>query len=298
MVWGALEPAAVSRDGARWATTEAGGRRVSLGHTTRPGPPESLAPGVEGVTSLAFSAAGDRLAAGTATGVTVVWRGSDRQPWRTLRARPHPVRDLAFSPGGRLLTLVVDGQDGVEVWDLEAGRRRTVLYGPSRPRALACAPDGRTLAVGGPDGVILWDLWRDRRTARLEVGPGGVDALAFSPDGRRLAVGGGQLRVVDAAGGPAGWRAEVAVAGPGGLAFSADGALLASASGAGPVHVHQSETGQLDGVFLAGTPAVRALGFLRGRVRLCWVGDGMQGVFRVSPLGGVLAPGARRGGAP
>jgi WD40 repeat protein len=75
--------------------------------------------------------------------------------------RPGDVRELAFSPDGRLLAAAL-GDGSVPVWDVTTGALRARhKCGLSQTDGVAFAPDGRTLAVGGAgrgSRVILWDV--------------------------------------------------------------------------------------------------------------------------------------------
>ena len=92
-----------------------------------------------------LAGAGDRV---------FVWSASDAQTRLTIAAAG--VRDLAFSPDGRILALgLLDGS--VELWAVDGPRRvgslpGTVEYNPVT--SLAFSPDGILLAVGRENGSV------------------------------------------------------------------------------------------------------------------------------------------------
>jgi len=151
------------------------------------------------VTAVAFTADGQRTAAGDSTGNVYI---RDEGAWRD---KPMAVRGaaraVALSPAGALLAAA--GDDGVvRVWELpdrvrnfgpEAETAPTpgptfTLGGPVR--ALAFAPDGRRLAWAGDDGAVR--AWAVGTKGPGDVGNHGgpVRAAAFGPDGSRLATAG------------------------------------------------------------------------------------------------------------
>jgi WD40 repeat protein/tetratricopeptide (TPR) repeat protein len=128
--------------------------------------------------------------------------------WSYLRRLAHgdlqtfslgEVQQVAFSPDGSMLALVVYG-DEVRLVETLTGKLVHRLTTPwDISTALAFSPDGRRVAVGGLDvksgptkeasgGARLWDVATGKEVVTLEGKPG-VDALAFHPDGKHLAGG-------------------------------------------------------------------------------------------------------------
>src|SRR5262249_32665062 len=88
-----------------------------------------------------------------------------------------PVRTPCFSPGGRRLFL--EGDDGgLQVWDVETGKRTAGRPGPFYPgTSLKRSPDGRAVVVeGSGKRLSLWDLASNKRLASL-TGQKGQDGF-------------------------------------------------------------------------------------------------------------------------
>ncbi|MEU1012464.1 hypothetical protein [Streptomyces sp. NPDC005890] len=109
--------------------------------------------GEDTIRSLAFSAAGQYLAVGDASGKVTVWDSRTRQRLAVLA-------DTSSSTG----------------------------TGPEPASALSFSPDGRTLAVAGTSGTTqLWDISTQLRYGSAVPGTGdAILALAFSRDSKTL----------------------------------------------------------------------------------------------------------------
>jgi WD40 repeat protein len=103
------------------------------------------------------------------------------------------IRDLAFSPDGKLLAAVTGqpkerGQ--VILWDLDTRKPRWVRQESDGVPAVAFAPDGRLLAIGVYDHTAkLLDPATGNVKQVLRGHDKEVRAVAFSPDGKTLATG-------------------------------------------------------------------------------------------------------------
>jgi WD40 repeat protein len=212
-----------------------------------------------GVTSVAFSPDGERLAAAGVDGTIRIWNRKTGRVLPTLeKAHDGFVSSVAFHPDGKHLAST--GKDKlVKVWDLDSTNGLMVFDRPceailTRGTAYAVAfsplnPDH--LAVGSDGTVTLWD-WRFKKEVHTFPGHDkrGI-CVAFSRDGRRLATGDwqGSVRIWDvlAGGGPLCTLPQIregrhAVAA---LAFNHDGTSLATASFDRSVDVWDMATGTL-----------------------------------------------------
>jgi WD40 repeat protein/tRNA A-37 threonylcarbamoyl transferase component Bud32 len=142
-------------------------------------------------TSVAYSADGGWVAAGSPEGLVRVWDAATaREHLSALTPTQAGVSGVAFSgQDGRILAAAT-ADNTVRGWFTRSGKPAFTLRGHSRAvTAVACSPDGRCLASGSLDGAVkLWDI--SQRDDDLTLRPWaseGVTAVAFSPDGTRLA---------------------------------------------------------------------------------------------------------------
>ncbi|MBL8863687.1 MAG: protein kinase [Planctomycetes bacterium] len=154
-------------------------------------PVGSLSVSERGVTALAFSPDGRRLAAGMHDGTLAIWdleRGG--QPvTATLQGY---VRSVAFAPDGQELVAATEGRI-VCVLDSERAAVRLTLRGHAREAfSAAFSPDGTRIASGGRDGLLrLWDVEGGAELGAFEGHTSYIWSLAFHPEGARIVTGSG-----------------------------------------------------------------------------------------------------------
>jgi WD40 repeat protein/tRNA A-37 threonylcarbamoyl transferase component Bud32 len=121
------------------------------------------------VQALAFSLAGDRLAAGTVLGQVPVWDTESRNLLRTF-ATGSPVRAVALPPGGHLL---LTGGETLQLRDLSGDGVLTVTVPGGPVQSLALGRAGNELVVAGRQGFAgvldLDGLHRELRDLGLEL---------------------------------------------------------------------------------------------------------------------------------
>jgi WD40 repeat protein len=202
-----------------------------------------------------------------------------------VTSSPAPMRDVAFSPDGRILaTTGVDGK--VRLLAMPAGRLLRDFDHPGGATALVFSPDGQLVATAGYDGMVR--LWRisDGASRVFRVSGEPLWTLAWSPDGILLAAAGEDKHVHlwPATGtGPtrilAGHLRNIWH-----IAFSPDGRTLASggfdrdlrlwevASGR-PIRTMHGHDQGIVGVAIRATDGMIATGADDATIRL-WRGDG------------------------
>ena len=197
--------------------------------------------------SLALSADGALLAAGTSGGEVWLWRVADRSLLLALRGEPGAVEGLALTADGRV---VASGDAGgtVRLFDTSTGQLLAALQGHrSGVLGVALSADGQLVVSGDAVGTIhVWNTSTGRVLATLRGHSGGVWGLAVSADGQRVASGSGDgtVRVWDARTG-----AELAIlecrSPVRAVAISSTGDVVASGSEDGDLRLWDANTGAI-----------------------------------------------------
>jgi WD40 repeat protein len=163
------------------------------------------------VTSVAFSADGQKLAWGNADkpqGVSnekgntevVLWNGQEPEVlpcWDKVNPCRDKVTSLAFNNKGNLLAMGLETGKTV-LWDLAKNRavEDKPLQGEGRVTDLAFGPDGTILAAvtnkklrhPQPGVITLWDVESQEKIGNKLVGHDGtISGIAFNADGNILA---------------------------------------------------------------------------------------------------------------
>jgi len=206
---GFLGPAAFSPDERTMAVGNQSEYNITVGlYDFSDGTTKNFGPShSEGITCIAFSPDGSRLATGSSDERVVLWDVKRGSASRVFRGDLISVNSVAFAPDGQTLFAGCSNQN-IHAWNLEVPTRPNVLAGHSAAvNALAISPCGRWLASASQDGTArVWSLQgtvtpSDARSAlefttllRSEdihssgIGPPGVWGLAVSPNELQVAV--------------------------------------------------------------------------------------------------------------
>jgi WD40 repeat protein/serine/threonine protein kinase len=146
-------------------------------------------PGSPGLTGVAFSSAGDRLATVSLNGIGQIWDlANGGRATATLRGHSDWVFGVAFSPDGtQLATASFDRT--LRLWNAKTGRLIRICHGHERGLySVAFSPDGKRVASTSFDCTAkVWDTATGKELLTLRGHTSFVRGVAFSPDGTRLA---------------------------------------------------------------------------------------------------------------
>ncbi|MBV9354554.1 MAG: helix-turn-helix domain-containing protein, partial [Chloroflexi bacterium] len=142
-------------------------------------------------TSVALSADGSLLAAGTPAGEVRLWRATGRTLLLAVPGHTGMVWRVTLSRDGKLAASA--GDDGtVKLWHAASGQVLSALHGHAGAVwGLALSADGQLVASGGADGTVrLWRATGGQLLATLRGHVGVVRGVDLSRDGRLLISGG------------------------------------------------------------------------------------------------------------
>ncbi|MGE3804822.1 MAG: PQQ-binding-like beta-propeller repeat protein [Gemmataceae bacterium] len=164
------------------------GNALPKGAVVRIGAPK-LRHGAPGI-HLAVAPDGSVIVSAGPDGVLRFWDARTGKERLAITGHPLLIRDLAFSPDGKLVVSATSRKDNtVRVWDATTGKLVRAL--PGYRDCIGFSADGHLLAtVDDKDGVCVLDPKSAKVLTRIEVKFKDIYALSFSPDGKRLAVAG------------------------------------------------------------------------------------------------------------
>ena len=164
------------------------------------------------VSSVAFSADGQRIVTGSQDKTAKVWNATTGEQLLTLKGGKGDIYGAALSPDGqRIVTAggmagsgIVPGE--AKVWDASTGRHLLDLKGHNYSVfSAAFSPDGKRIVTAASERsyqsgeVKVWDASSGEELLTLPYTES-VRCVAFSPDGQRIVTGSmAQVKVWDAA---------------------------------------------------------------------------------------------------
>jgi WD40 repeat protein/tRNA A-37 threonylcarbamoyl transferase component Bud32 len=265
------------------------------------------------LTSVAFSADGAWLAAGSSTGLVRVWKTeTGREIFGMLTPTQAGVSGLAFGGSDHRFLAAATADRIIQALSTRTGKHAFALRGHTREvTAVACSPDGRCLLSGSLDRTVrLWDISRRDEDLTLRPANEGVTGVAFSPDGAKLASATQDrvLKVWDVATGKAVLTLQRLPGVMNGLAFAPGGELAGAGDdgtvcvwevpsgrkrlclhGGGRVHAVAFRPGGGELAGACGDGTVRVWEVASGERRFCLDGGGCVRAVAFSPDGGRLA---------
>ena len=152
-----------------------------------------------GVTGVAFSPDGTKLASSSKDKTVKLWDAQSGKLLNTLRPNEQPVQSVAFSPDGKLLASG-DWGGAVRLWDPNSGEmlQKLAAGAPRQIWRVRFDPTGAYLAAIGTSPSVLWRIdpstRRARKNGRITVRAGGTD-VAITSDGSAVIIVGYDERV-------------------------------------------------------------------------------------------------------
>lgn len=217
--------------GARWGVVNDGirppiGGEVKIWDATTGLETLTLTGHTRGVSSVAFSPDGKRIASGSDDRTIHIWDATTGPDTFTLEGHTGFITSVAFSPNDR--TIVSGSLDKtIKVWDAATGLELHTLRGHTGPVfSVAISTDNnRIVSASGDRTVKVWNAVNGQETLTLKGHTDLVTSVAWSADGKRIVSGSldKTIKVWDAATG----QEELTLKGHSNgvtyLAFSVDG---------------------------------------------------------------------------
>lgn len=158
--------------------------------------PEWITEAAPKVTVVAISADGGKVAAGTRSGLVVVWDTASGEVVSTLVGHRGDINGAAFSRDGRLLATA--GDDGsARVWDVTTREEVHGFANHGLAWRVFFAADGEHLVVIDSDQAAWHRMASRTRTRAVELGDASAYAIDLNSAGRLLARGREQILLSD-----------------------------------------------------------------------------------------------------
>jgi WD40 repeat protein len=227
------------------------------------------------VCAVAYSPDGRLLAASGYDRSVRVWHtatGKEAFRIQLKTAEKHSRTDIEFAPDGKTIALTGDAEEGIVLWDVSKGKRRSALKVPDgeTPTNLAFSPDGKSLAAVYCQRkartwlrhLRLWRIDTGKEVEAFQTPPHNWYSFAWSGDGKTLVVGrdnevcvcdantGRSLRVLRR------YKGFYAV-----MAFSGDGTIAAATTDEKVIRLWDVATGQEKHVLRGHANAISTLLF-------------------------------------
>lgn len=212
-----------------------------------------------GVTALAFSLDGAKLAAATEdkTVKIIDRQGKEKE---VLKGYAEKVTSLAFSPDGKWLA--AGSQNGAaSISEIANGKMISLEGHAGAITSIAFSADSKKIATGSQDETArVWDIATGNHIS-FEEHTHPLTSVAFSPDGKRLATGSqdGTVKLWDLATGESLSFVHGNVVTS--VAFSPDGSQIAAGSQDGAVKIWNTDSAQERRILKAHLTAVTSLMF-------------------------------------